>query len=136
MILLLQTNVDHTTALWLIQNKNILVKKEETVEFPQRTTPLIQLDSALRQLKKTPRDIRRIIVSRGPGRFSAVRSGLLISNTLSKELRIPIQGVVRKTLCSDQEAVQLAQKYKSSTSMTPIKPWYGKKPNITKPKQR
>lgn len=136
MILLLQTNVDHTTALWLIQHGKIVVLKKEVVEYPQRTTPLVQLDAALRQIKKTPRDIQRIIVTRGPGRFSAVRSGLLIANTLSQELGIPVQGVVRKTLYSDQEAVELAGKYSKNTSTAPVKPWYGKKPNITKPKKR
>lgn len=136
MILLLQTNVDHTTALWLIASGKILMYEREVVEYPQRTTPLVQLDAALRQLKKTPRDIRSIIVTRGPGRFSAVRSGLLIANTLSQELGVPVQGVVRKTLYSDQEAIELARKYSKSTSTTPVKPWYGKKPNITKPKKR
>lgn len=136
MILLLQTNVDHTTALWLIQHGKIVVHKKEVVQYPQRTTPLVQLDAALRQIKKTPRDIQGIIVTRGPGRFSAVRSGLLIANTLSQELGIPVQGVVRKTLFSDAEAIELSLKYNGSSSIRAIKPWYGKKPNITKPKKR
>lgn len=136
MILLLQTNVDHTTALWLIQHGKIVVQKKEVVEYPQRTTPLVQLDAALRQIKKTPRDIQSIIVTRGPGRFSAVRSGLLIANTLSQELGIPVQGCVRKTLYTDTEVIELSLKYKSGSSTKAIKPWYGKKPNITKPKKR
>lgn len=136
MMLVLQTNIESTSALWLVKGSSIVKKKQEEVEYPQRTTPLVLLDSVLRESRATPRDISKIIVTRGPGRFSSVRVGLLIANTLAQELRIPVHGVVRKILLSDDDVLSLCKQYAGKKGKVAIKPWYGKKPNITKAKKR
>jgi tRNA A37 threonylcarbamoyladenosine modification protein TsaB len=136
MILVLQTNIDHAAAAWIIQGGKVLAHASQTVQYPQRPSPLTIVDAVVKKSKKKPTQISGIIISRGPGRFSAVRSGIIIGNLLAKELDIPIAGFVRATALSSDDALTLAAKYESNTNIIPIRPVYGKKPNITVSKKK
>ena len=136
MILILQTNIDHMAAVWLVSHGKIIGYKSETTIYPKRPTPVLLIDAVLKKAKKKPSAIQKIIISRGPGRFSAVRSSIIIGNLLATELNIPIAGFVRTTMLQDEDVLVLAQKYQDIHSLKPIRPWYGKRPNITISKKK
>lgn len=75
----------------------------------------------------------KIIVITGPGRFSGIRHGVTIANTLGFAWNVPVIGVVRdgkesmKTLA--RRGVQQLQMQKNFSTFAI--PSYGKEPNIT-----
>lgn len=135
MTLIIQTNLDDRVDVWVATPTGGIVHKTQSQTFEDRATPLVLVDQALRATKLPLKKLQRIIVTRGPGRFSSVRTGLLIANTLSQELHLPVTGVIAPLLLTPQKiAVLLATKPPSKIS--PVRPWYGKAPNIGRPKKR
>lgn len=134
MTLVLQTIVAGWIFVWLIEKKNILGTSRIAVEWHGSDRALAVVDQTLRQHKKSVQDIQKIIVVRGPGSFTAVRTGLIIANTLGMMLRIPIHGIVTKHQLDDAEVLQQATT--AGVRGKIVKPWYGKSPNITKPKPK
>lgn len=132
MILVLQTNVSGIFFVWLLQQKKIITAHSVHVEWHGSDQALFVVDAVLQKNKRKVTDITKVIVARGPGSFTAVRTGLLIANTLSTLLRIPVVGVVTKHQLTEKDIIRL-----SSTAVKVgniVKPWYGKSPNITKAK--
>jgi hypothetical protein len=83
------------------------------------------LAAAMRELRarrKNARDLRGIVVTVGPGPFSRVRAGVVVANTLSFALRIPLWAVK-----ADGRTVR---------ARIPLTPSYGKLPTITTPRKR
>lgn len=136
MILVLQTNLDERVECWLVQKTKIIGRVGKTQTFEKRAVPLVMIDQLLKKAKASPKKLSGVVIVRGPGRFSAIRTGIIIGNILSQELGIPILGVVKKTLLSDDAVLGSAQKVLGLKKYVAVKPWYGKKPNITKPKKR
>lgn len=75
--------------------------------------------------------VRRIVVVRGPGPFTAVRAGIIVANTLGWIRKIPVTGVVTDQVL---DAKKLAKVKVAQKKYRPIRPSYGRKPNITRPK--
>lgn len=84
-----------------------------------------------------------IIVTLGPGPFTALRIGVVIANTLAWALHIPLFGYkVHEFKKIDDLAQKAWQQFLQPSSLHSQKlqkfqallPWYGKEPNITKPK--
>lgn len=131
MTLILQTNVAGILHVWLARGPKDIQAFEQTVEWHGSDQALTFLDRALEQQKKRLVDIRKIIVVRGPGGFTAVRTGLIIANTLSAEFHIPVVGVVSKQLLTMKRIILLLS---NRGQKKLVRPYYGKAPNITKPK--
>lgn len=136
MILVLQTNLDERVECWVVQKSIIIGRISKKQTFERRVIPLVLVDQLLKKGKIMPKKLSGVVIIRGPGRFSAVRTGILIGNILSQELHIPVLGLVRKNLLTDDMVITAAEKVGAMKSCRAIKPWYGKKPNITKPKKR
>lgn len=89
-----------------------------------------------RSNKHDLKDIKLIVVNRGPGSFTGSRVGVAIANALSFSLEVPIVGLVNK---NNHDALSLAKKgyqNRGKAEFKPVFPYYGKKPNITKPRDR
>lgn len=88
-----------------------------------------------RLLKRAGRAPEAIVAVRGPGRFSAVRGGVVAANMLAHLLQIPVFGIIKKENETRAEIVRrglaMAGKGKGSKS---ILPYYDAEPNITMPK--
>lgn len=91
--------------------------------------PLI--DSLLRTAKTRHRDISRIIVVRGPGPFTAVRTGLVVANTLGMILDVPVQGIISAQKLKIREVCHLVGQRITSKKPFVARPWYGREPNVT-----
>lgn len=56
-----------------------------------RIMPAIQL--LMKDCEKTPKDLSKIIVAKGPGSYTGVRIGVTIAKTLAWSLNLPLSGV-------------------------------------------
>jgi tRNA A37 threonylcarbamoyladenosine modification protein TsaB len=132
-ILVIQTNIPGRISVWFVRARKISAKLTKTIEWHGSDQALACVDSTLRSIKKSLSDVTGVIIVRGPGSFTAVRTGIIIANTLAKLQNIPIRGIVTNKALSPAEV--LRQAAICGQKNTAVKPWYGKKPNITKPKR-
>jgi len=131
-ILVLQTNVAGVISVWLVHQKKILDTESVQVEWHGSDRALAIVDHVLQKNKIQINKLNAVVVVRGPGSFTAVRTGLIIANTLGTLLHIPVSGVVAKNKLEEKEVIRLSS-IKTKVGIT-VKPWYGKSPNITKAK--
>lgn len=112
---------------WL--KKSISQKKNEKI--------LLTINKILDKNNKTIKDLKGILVVNGPGSFSGIRVALSVANTLAWALNIPAIGIPLEKK-GDQElfekGLKKLKKEDNQKSFGIVKPFYGKKPNITKPK--
>lgn len=116
----------------LINNGEVFLL-DKRVGLMQSEKALFLLDSFLKKNKAKLNDIQKIIVNRGPGSFTSVRLGIVLANTLAYGLEIPIAGVDNIGLKNKDDYLKLVKlKFKSGQF---IKPYYDRKPDITKSKK-
>lgn len=56
------------------------------------TEVLENIEKLLKKTKKSLKDIKSILVNRGPGSFTGTRVGITVANTLAWSLDIPVLG--------------------------------------------
>jgi tRNA threonylcarbamoyladenosine biosynthesis protein TsaB len=56
-----------------------------------RIMPAIQM--LMKDCERTPRDLTKIVVAKGPGSYTGVRIGVTIAKTLAWSLRLPLVGI-------------------------------------------
>lgn len=132
MTLVLQTTTPGRIFVWLVRGRKVVA--EGALIIPHRNTDraLVLIDQTLRHSHRTIADVSGVLLVRGPGSFTAVRSGLIIANTLGWLLNIPVQGIITNHQLSRAEVVGhvTTESYRRGI----VKPWYGKKPNISSPR--
>lgn len=134
-VVVIQANLTGRFFVWLYGRGGRFITQDELAVQWHGSAKLLRLvDGLLRQKKIMLKDIVGIIVVRGPGPFTAVRTGLIVANTLGMLLDIPVRGIVADRLL-DRKKIQslITQKQRPATV---IKPWYGRKPNITMPHKK
>lgn len=136
MILALQTNMPGRLRVWLFDRRGrVRQTVQRRVRWHGAEWALRLVDQALRLEKKTIGEVTGLMVVRGPGPFSAVRTGLIIANTISQLNRLPVLGLVRAhELLTQDLATRVGQLGKAQSPI--IKPWYGRAPNITRAEKR
>ena len=104
------------------------------VEYEYSKKLLSEIDTLLKSLKITVKDISGIIAVHGPGRFSALRVGVTTANTLAWSNNIPVLGIPLDE-SDDTNIINHIQTLRESKEFTqPVVPQYGQEPNISKPK--
>lgn len=137
MTLFLQTNIPGKIYLWVTApSGRIRIRRVKSIAFHGSDQLLVFINRTLTKNHIALRSIRSVVVVRGPGPFTAVRNGIVIANTLGWLLNIPVLGVIAKQALADQ-ALRLYQQRVSKSTKRPalVRPWYGKQPNITRPKK-
>lgn len=109
----------------------VLLKRK--VGRKQSEQALALLDSFLKKNKLKLKDIKKIVVNRGPGSFTSVRLGIVLVNTLSLGLNIPVVGVDNLELKNKEDYLKLG-KLKFSKNF--VKPYYDREPDITKSRKK
>ncbi len=132
MTLVLQTNVSGRLAVWLIDDGRIICARRKKIVWHSSDQALALVEQTIKQAKINLHRLSRIVVVRGPGPFTAVRTGLIIANTLSLLLKVPVRGAVANYELTKDEV--LCQSRITAVGRKLIRPWYGKEPNISKPK--
>lgn len=75
-------------------------------------------------------DLSGICVVRGPGSFSAIRTGVLYANLLSRLLRLPLFSISAEE-AADLRRVAKRLEYGALRSASYVAPVYDREPNIT-----
>ncbi|MBI3573383.1 MAG: hypothetical protein HY092_04245 [Candidatus Kerfeldbacteria bacterium] len=136
MILVLQTNIPGRLQVWLFDGHGALqISKSRLISYHGSEHLLRLVDSVLKAKKIKLNRIKRIIVVRGPGPFTAVRTGLITANTVGYLYDIPVVGVVTVGVLTPEVIAATVKKSKAKR-WTLVRPWYGREPNISKPKRR
>lgn len=133
MMLVVQTNVPGRLGVWAIDDSGqVRAQVLRTVRYHGSEQLLSLVDQVLRTARIQPRRLSRLVVIRGPGPFTAVRTGLVVANTLGWLWRIPVRGIVRNEFLQPKDMLALvkrSQQYRFQLA----RPWYGREPNITLP---
>ena len=117
----------------LIDNKSEVFLFEKNIGNKQSENLLSFLDKILKKKRIKLSKISKIIVNRGPGSFTSVRIAIVLANTLSFSLKIPIIGIDNLDLEKKEDYIGLL-KLKQGDEF--IKPFYYKDANITKPSDK
>lgn len=89
------------------------------------------LGKLFKKIKIKPNGIIAVI---GPGRFSAVRSGILSANMLAELLRVKIVGLLKRDGENPNDIFRRGVfMFKKRKTKKEISPFYGAEPNITLP---
>lgn len=96
---------------------------------------LIEVDGILKKNKVKPGEIGGVVVVSGPGSFTAVRQGVVAVNALGYLLGVPVAGVRLDEFKNNEELMKIGRARLERTRLgKSVLPFYGKEPNITKPK--
>src|SRR5690349_8018522 len=80
--LVIQTNVSGRLLVWIVTHQGkVLMRGSKVIEWHGSEQMLALVDAVLRKKKKGLADVSGIVVVRGPGPFTAVRTGLVVANT-------------------------------------------------------
>lgn len=134
MTVVVQTNIPGTLHLWLVPHRQSIRHLTQPIVWHGSDRLLAFLDRSLRRQKTSVHKITGLVVVRGPGPFTAVRTGLIVANTLGSLLNIPVRGVTSTNVLTDQRVSRLT--YRLPAKFRTVRPVYGKAPNITRPKRR
>ncbi|MDP2656201.1 MAG: hypothetical protein Q8P11_01410 [bacterium] len=94
--------------------------------------PLKGIQQGLKENGVTLESLKGIVVNSGPGAFSALRSGIVVGNTLSFGLGIPVVGI---PMIEDRPVAQTVALGIIEVKKVPVgnvvTPEYGREPNIS-----
>ena len=80
-------------------------------------------------------DIDKLFVVRGPGRFTALRVGITVVNTLGFLLKVPIYTMKSSELKEDFGQMLAELDFEDMEKFDIVEPFYDKPPKITPPKK-
>lgn len=134
MILYIDTHDHDKIVLALLKNGRAVKRKiiKATARHSEKLLVGIKKLVPIKQVKS-------IIVVRGPGSFSSLRIGIATANTLAFVLKIPLYSVPSSLRYDEASKTgenlnELAKTYSKLKKDRQVVPYYGKEPNITKAK--
>jgi tRNA threonylcarbamoyl adenosine modification protein YeaZ len=121
-----------------IASLGLLIDDDFTFEqFEQDNNLAEVLDEKIAKfLKKnryTFKDLTHVAVFKGPGGFTSLRIGVVMANITADVLNIPIIEISEKEENKIPEIIK--EKIGNKNFKKLVLPFYGKEPNITKPKK-
>ncbi len=120
--------------LCLVTPKGVVFAQKKLV-FPAsgHKDLLGALADLLKKKGKKVNTLTGVCVVNGPGRFSFLRSGVILANTLGFALKIPIIGIYRDDFKTKNDFIKKGLgKLKKQKKFVLVVPEYGKEPNITR----
>lgn len=136
MILFINTSQAEQATLMLDDGRRVFEHSFAT-GFNRTDTLLKHINIFLIKRKLKAKDLEGVVVVTGPGPFTSLRIGVIVANTLGYALNIKVVGIKATEFRSDD---MLAKKGKAMLKKVKgfqiVEPFYGKAPNITKPKKK
>ncbi len=129
MILYINTTERDFIKFALIDNKGEVFLFSKNVGNKQSENMIFLLNKFLKSKRIKLNNISKIVVNRGPGSFTSVRVGVVLANTLSYSLKIPVLGIDNFIPEKKEDYLELL---KQAPKEEFIKPFYYKEANITK----
>ncbi len=142
MYLFINSLAQNRIVLFLIINRTQRVRLTLPAKQSRGENILKGLDKLLKKANKGLKGIRGVIVVNGPGSFAGIRVALSVANTLSWLLKIPVVGVsltenIGEEGIINNQLIKIGLNRLAKTKKgRAVRPFYGKKPNISKPKSR
>lgn len=130
MILYINTTERDFIKFALIDNKSEVFLLSKAVGNKQSENMIFLLNKFLRSKRIKLTALSKIVVNREPGSFTSVRIGVVLANTLSYSLKIPIIGVDNFSPIKKEDYLELLS-HDSKEEF--IKPFYYKEAHITMP---
>lgn len=135
MMLAVQSNIPQVLSVWVIDEKTGRAVERKMAVSHHGSEHLLRLVvNTLRNAKTPPTEITQALIVRGPGAFTAIRTGLVVVNTLAEVFHWPVKGIVTQQPLSAK--IILAVYRQGRFTRQAVKPWYGRQPNITRPSKR
>lgn len=133
MHLFIHTCDDETMALAFFSKSMEYKKKIVVKKIFHKNNVLDSIEKFLKKEKIKPANLEGILCVKGPGKFSSVRMGVAVANTLSWFLNIPIAEIVKDEIPKEEKMFWnfLKKKIQSQKMQHIIEPLYGGEPNIT-----
>ena len=131
MNLIINTTNRNEIIVALGDNENIFEESLKT-SFHESEKLLPLIEKVLKKAKKDLKEIEKIIVITGPGPFTSLRIGIAVANALALSLKIPVVGFKADEFKSIKDLIRQGEQKRGDNF---VKPYYNKKPNITKPKK-
>jgi tRNA threonylcarbamoyl adenosine modification protein YeaZ len=136
MILFINTSEAEQATLMLDDGRRVMEHSFAT-GFNRTDTLLKHINIFLTKRKIKAKDLKRIVVVTGPGPFTSLRIGVVVANTLGYALNIKVAGIKATEFKSNDMLVKKGKvRLAKLRSFQIIEPFYGKAPNITKPKKK
>lgn len=85
------------------------------------TEILKNINKLLKRHQLSSKNIRMILVNRGPGSFTGTRVGITVANTLAWDLDIPVIGYLKGEL---EDSLKNLSKIKQTKFSTTLLPYY------------
>lgn len=138
MILIIDTIGDNKFAVALASSSGILVDQQKYYgQYIQAEKLLPGIEKILKKNKINIEKLTGIVVVKGPGGFTSIRIGVTTANALAYALNKPVVGLKSDENLSLKElAVRGIKLLKNNGFQSLIVPFYGREPNITKPKKK
>jgi tRNA A37 threonylcarbamoyladenosine modification protein TsaB len=136
MILIINTTDHDNLKIHLVKDGNSFWTKQVSAKFKQAEKLLKTIEVMLEKRGLDKNDLTGIGVVSGPGGFTAIRIGVVTSNTFSYALKIPIVELKQIEFDGDQELVNKIitklkkKKGKFNISKNIVLPFYDREPNI------
>lgn len=77
----------------LLENDRVLGEYMTNLKKNHSIRIMPAIENLLKDCEKTPGDLTKIVVAKGPGSYTGVRIGVTISKTLAWSLNIPLVGI-------------------------------------------
>ena len=136
MILFINTSQAEEAILMLDDGRRIL-RHSFATGFNKTDTLLKHINIFLIKRELEAKDLKGVVVVTGPGPFTSLRIGVVVANTLAYALNIKVVGIKATEFISNDMLVKKGEaKLVKVKSFQIVEPFYGKEPNITKPKKR
>lgn len=123
---------DKIIKMGLIEdNKSKFIEFEQNNDLAESLSE--KIEKFLNENKADFKDLTCLSVFRGPGGFTSLRIGIVTINTMAYLLKIPVIEIAQNQENAPVNIIRKKLSKKDFKSM--VLPFYGKEPNITKPKK-
>ena len=138
MILVINTSGQEKFTIALSEDDgNLISRKIFHSHFTQAEKLLPSIDNFLQLKKSKLADLSGVVVVKGPGGFTGLRIGVMTANTLAYALKIPVVGFKIGDFRDIKDLAKKASyKLRKTRVGSMVIPFYGREPNITKPKKK
>lgn len=135
MKLIINPTVHNKTTI-VLDEGGLFYSRSFSSGFGEKDKLLKEINLFLKKKNTTIKDLRGIGVVLGSGPFTALRMGVVIANTLGYALNLKTAGIKLAEFKSEKEMVEkFRSRFKKSKGFKILEPFYGRPPNITKPKR-
>ncbi|MBU1148845.1 tRNA (adenosine(37)-N6)-threonylcarbamoyltransferase complex dimerization subunit type 1 TsaB [Patescibacteria group bacterium] len=132
MYLFINTAVQQKITVGLIRSSFLSEKIIKPSKWQEAEKLLSMINQLFRKNKSKLENLQGVLVVKGPGGFTSLRIGVITANTIGYSLNIPVVGI----RLGDKMIEKGIDQIKKVKTFKIVEPYYGRPPNITKPKMK